>query len=189
VIAKCQSFISVVAVLTCLIVSSCSTRPGDVPTNVRADKVERIASELRRCPLWIRVPAQEVERRKQITDVFSDLAKYDTSTIRAGIVSYLNSYPAMSPQADDAGHEVFAFLRVVFVVPHRLTATRENPPPFSRQGNPVYADGMDMLWPFSMDDGGRLRLTGVDPGFQSGLPMGHFTTSIRWPCGWSGAFR
>lgn len=156
----------------CLMVISCAARPNESATVAKANKSDLIAGELSRCPLWKGLPEHDIARRKEITDVFLDVAKYDTSTLRAGIVAYLNRYPALSPQIDDAGYEIFAFLRVVFLVPPHFGTTRESlrSLPFSLLGNPVHDDGVDLLWPYSIDHDGHLHLTGFILGLHSGPP-------------------
>jgi hypothetical protein len=39
---------------------------------------------------------------------------------------------------------------------------------FSFFGNPVYSDGADLLWPYSIDRTGQLVLSGVDTGMHTG---------------------
>lgn len=130
-----------------------------------------VAGELKRCPLWTQVPEYDAETRRRITDVYVALAHFDSATIRAGVASYVNSYvSAGRPELGyvDASQKVYAFLRVVFKVPARIDASKGSP--YGLMGNPVYPDGVDMLWPFSMDSAGRLALTGVDSGLHTGVP-------------------
>ena len=61
---------------------------------------------------------------------------------------------------------MFAFLRVIFEVPVR----RNGATPYGVLGNPIYDDGVDLLWPYSIDNSGRLVLTGVDSGVHVGSP-------------------
>jgi hypothetical protein len=158
---------AVAAVLACLVVVSCSLGSRDRVVNMKPEKADVLARALQRCPLWTQTSAHDIKQRQQITDVYLVVAQYDTTTIRDGIALYLNSYPASSPQRFDAGDRIFALLRVVFKVP-RLFDVRRERLPFSLRGNPVQADGVELLWPFSMDNDGRLLLTGLDLGFHSG---------------------
>lgn len=166
------------AFLMCVAVISCSTENHDSASNVpRADLVAR---QLQRCPLWTEVSEQDLKRREQITETYRSLAQYDTATIRAGMVLYLNRNPVLSPQRYEDGLKIFAFLRVVFQVPRRFDAVREHVP-FETAGNPVYPDGLDLLWPFSMDDHGHLQLTGVAIGLSGPAydPLADFDQMAR----------
>jgi hypothetical protein len=136
--------------------------------NTESEDSNFLVRELQRCPLWTRVPESDIKRRREITRIYLRLAQYNTETLRAGIASYLNSYAApLSYEYYEASDKVFVFLRVVFDVPRRFDATKERLP-FGLQGNPVYPDGVDLLWPFSIDTNGDLQLTGVDLGVHSG---------------------
>ena len=154
------------AVAVCSALVSCSVRSG-VP-NGRPEKAKVIAQTLRECPSWTHVSEQDGKQRQHITDVYLVVAQYDTTTIRDAIALYVNSYPASNPQYDEAGDKVFALLRVVFKVPVLFDVKRE-PVPFGLLGNPVQPEGVNLLWPFSIDASGHLLLTGVVPGFSSGL--------------------
>ena len=155
------------AVLMCVAVVSCSPGSRDRVVNVKPGKADVIARALQRCPLWTQTSERDIKQRQQITDMYLVVAQYDTTAIRDGIALYLNSYPASSPHRFDAGDKIFALLRVVFEVP-RLFDVRRERLPFSLRGNPVQADGVDLLWPFSAGNDGHLQLTGVDLGVYSG---------------------
>jgi hypothetical protein len=166
VMSATGNLLRVVAVVwMCLAIVSCSPGPRDRVVNVK--KADVIAGALQRCPLWTQTSEHDIKQRQQITDRYLVVAQYDTAVIRDGIALYLNSYPALSPQRFDAGDKIFALLRVVYKVPRRVEVRRERLP-FSLRGNPVQADGVDLLWPFSIGNDGRLLLTGLDPGFHSG---------------------
>lgn len=126
-----------------------------------------IAKELEQCPLWTEVSAHDIERREQITEVYIRIAKYPTETIRTGVALYLQRYPALGLEDFEAGEKIFALLRVIFTVPQRFNAAREVLP-YGLLGNPVYSDGVDLIWPYSTS--GRLVLSGVDPGIHAGPP-------------------
>lgn len=160
--------LAVLLVCSSLACSSARTQEADANGRANADGSEFIARELRRCPLWTTVPGGDLERRKHITDLYISLAHYSTATLRKGIASYLGTYPALSAERDNADDKVFAFLRIVFKVPTRFNATSERLP-FGTRGNPIYVDGVDLLWPYSMSAAGELELTGVI-GPTSGLP-------------------
>jgi hypothetical protein len=151
------------AIAICVCLASYFARAAEPVVSAQTESSELIARELQRCPSWATVPEGDAETRRQITDVYLNLARYDTATLRAGIARYVNSYPILSYQRVDATDKVFALLRVVFNVPHRFAATKE-PLPFALFGNPVYPEGVDLLWPFSIDSDGKLHLTGVDQG-------------------------
>lgn len=148
------------SVLICIAVISTCADIHDALANVTTERAAWIARQLQLCPDWTEVPAHDLRRRAQITETYLGLAQYDTRTIRAGIVWYLNRSPSMSPQRYVADLKVFAFLRVVFQVPRRFDAVREHLR-FETAGNPVNANGLDLLWPFSMEGHGRLLLAGV----------------------------
>ena len=155
------------ALLMCLAVVSCSPLSRDVAVHVRSKNAELIARDLQRCPLWTQVSEHDSTQRHRITEVYLRVAQYDSTTIRAGISLYLNRYPPVSNEQFDASEKIFALLRVVFKVPRVFYVGRE-PLPFSLHGNPVQADGVDLLWPYSTSNDGRLLLTGVDEGISSG---------------------
>lgn len=119
-----------------------------------------IALKLQRCPLWTEVPEHNFQLREEITETYRSVAHFDTATIRAGVALYLHQSAGLSPQQYESGEKIFAFLRVVFRVPRRFDAERQHMP-YETAGNPVYPDGVDLLWPFSMNSHGRLQLTGV----------------------------
>jgi len=155
----------VVSVLVCSALVSYSSWSGAV--DMRLQKTSVIAQTLRECPAWTQIPEKDVKQRLHITDVYLGVAQYDTTTIRDAISLYVNHFPASSPQYDEAGDKIFALLRVVFKVPP-LVDVKKEPLPFSLLGNPVQPEGVNLLWPFSMDASGHLLLTGVDVGFHSG---------------------
>lgn len=155
----------------CLALVWHSARASEVGVNSKTEGAGFVAGELERCALWTSVPKYDIEARRQITKTYVALAHFDTATVRAGIASYVNSY-VISGRPEfryvDATQKVYAFLRVVFKVPPRVDASSGSP--FGLMGNPVYPDGVDMLWPFSMDNAGRLELTGLDSGLHTGVP-------------------
>ena len=61
---------------------------------------------------------------------------------------------------------MFAFLRVVFDLPARFNPANERLP-FELLGNPLHFDGVDLLWPFSINNG-QLQLTSGPLGALSG---------------------
>jgi hypothetical protein len=116
----------------------------------------RIARELDTCPLWTNVPEGDIETRRQISAIYAQLAQYETATIRMGIASYLQSYTnPPGYKYYEANDKVYALLRVVFKI-SQIPASR------ARRSISPYFDGSDPLWPFSIDDLGRLQLTGVE---------------------------
>jgi hypothetical protein len=148
-----------------------AVRAGESEMNANAKGVVLVANELRGCALWTEIPQYDIEARKQITATYIALAHLDTETIRAGIASYIDSY-ILDGQPKlhyiEAIEKVYAFLHVVFKVPQRADASKGSP--FGLMGNPVYPDGVDLLWPISIDRAGRLKLTGVDSGLHTGVP-------------------
>jgi hypothetical protein len=144
-----------------------STKIPAAEQGVEMHDVKTIASELEECRLWSQVPAEDWQARKEITDVYTRLAKYPTPSIGKGIALYVNRYSRGAEAYLGAGKKIFAFIRVVFSVPARVRLG--TPLPLSVYGNPVNAGTIDTLWPFSMNlTTGELELTGVDPGTHSG---------------------
>jgi hypothetical protein len=152
-----------------LAIASCnsSAASSEGETSLKGSKL--LALELARCPLWTEVPGKDVVARKRITHAYEGLAHYDNATIRTGISLYLQSFASFSWENYKAGEKIFAFLRVVFEVPRRFDATKGGLP-YGILGNPVHSDGVDLLWPFSLEHDGQLALTGVDLVFHSGPP-------------------
>ena len=128
-----------------------------------------IAEQLRACPDWYIVPPEDVGRRREITNIYLVLAHYPTDVLRSGIALYVDSYTVSELRYVEAGYKVFAFARVVFKVPLRVRAGERQ---YGTLGNPVIAEGpikyVDFLWPYSIDDAGKLILTGRG-GFLSGM--------------------
>jgi hypothetical protein len=131
-----------------------------------------IADELRRCPLWTDIAPQDVDRRKQITDSYLNLARYPTDVIRAGIMQYVYSYAQLDQRYIEAGEKVFAFERVAFEVPKQFRVGERFP--YAVLGNPLKPEGtatyIDFLWPYSIGDAGQLVLSGIDVGPTTGPP-------------------
>jgi len=107
------------------------------------------------------VAPEDIGRRREITNIYLVLAHYRTDLLRTGIAQYVDSYAVSDLRYLEAGHKVFAFERVVFKVPLRVRAGER---PYQTLGNPVIAEGpikyVDFLWPYSIDDAGKLVLTG-----------------------------
>jgi len=147
--------------------SSQSAQRENSDRNTAAKGGDAIALALQRCPLWAVIPAGDLETRAHITDAYLRLAHYPTAAIRAGIVLYLQSFPARDPHVLNAQQRVFALLRVVFQVPARVDPNKGLP--YGVYGNPALPDGtIDFLWPFSAGSAGQLELTGVDQGAHAG---------------------
>ena len=115
------------------------------------------------------MPEKDIARRKRITDTYESLAHYNNATIKSGISLYLRTSVSSSWENYKGGEKIFAFLRVIFEVPRRFDATKAALP-YGLMGNSVHSDGVDLLWPFSLEHDGQLALTGVDLGFHSGPP-------------------
>jgi hypothetical protein len=159
-----------IAVVAICVMGCCSVKAGEPPTRaLTEDDVAFVARVLEECPDWTSLSEFDLQERDKVTQIYLMLAQYDTTTLRAGIDSYLMRY--LSSHRGEhivASNKIFAFVRVLFDVPPRFF-TQEHPFPFSLHGNPVYADGVDLLWPFSLDRQGKLHLTGV-VAFLWGLP-------------------
>src|SRR5262249_35264550 len=97
-----------VTLLVCLCLASYFTQAGPPPASAHVESSESVARELQRCLSWAAVPQDDVETRRQITDVYVSLAQYSTATLRAGIAAYLNTYHSLSYQRVDATDKVFA---------------------------------------------------------------------------------
>jgi hypothetical protein len=85
-----------------------------------------IAQQLQRCTCWVTVRADEVQRRKEITELYWKLSAYDTETLRAGIDLYLQKHPLADPGSFDASEKVFAFMRILckrLIYHHCLTGS------------------------------------------------------------------
>jgi hypothetical protein len=150
-------YISTVTIYLVLLLASGIDHADD--SSVMKAESENIARALETCPLWTDVSEDDVERRKQITETYVDLAQYDTAAIRAGIALYLQKYTnPPSYQYYQANDKVYALTRVVFKIPHGAVSTNRSITSF---------DGADQLWPFTIDNAGRIQLTGV-AGFRSG---------------------
>jgi hypothetical protein len=160
-----------IAVIAMCVMGGCTIKPGEPPVRASTqDSVAFIARTLEECPSWESLGVFDIQEQDKITQTYLMLAQYDTSTLRAGIASYLKRY-ASPPRAEyfAASEKVFVFLRVLFDVPPRFFS-QEHPFPFSLHGNPYHADGVDLLWPFSLDRHGKLQLTGIALSGSSGPP-------------------
>lgn len=154
--------------LSAMLVFSSAAQAEDPMPSAKEKNAESIARELERCPLWTQVPERDLATRNHVTQIYLRLAQYETETVRDGIGLYLNPYVTPSRQSFDANLKVFALVRVIFKVPARFRAGPDGVP-FYLYGNPVYADGVDLLWPFSINRNGGLALTGVDLELHTGL--------------------
>jgi hypothetical protein len=159
----------VVTLILCCTIASCSCWAAPWKGEATVNNSDLVAEELRGCPLWTEVPDTDVTRRMRITEVYKSLAHYDNATIRNGILLVLHSYARDTGESYRAGEKIFAFLRVIFEVPSRFDASIAGLP-YGIMGNPVNSDGLDLLWPFSLDRDGQLTLTGVALVFRSGPP-------------------
>jgi hypothetical protein len=155
----------------CVSVSFLSRTSDAAPGDPTPD-VSRTADELQRCPLWKDIAPQDAIRRQEVTDVYLSLAHYPTDIIRAGVNLYLKRYPDSDARYTEAGYKVFALERVVFRVPARFRVGEQVP--YALLGNPIKVEGVttyiDFLWPFSIDNRGRLALSGFGVGQISGAP-------------------
>lgn len=134
--------------------------------------------ELRRCPCWLDFREDETEFRTGITRLYRSLSPHGTGTIREGIRYYLSEFQGDRPEEFSARAKVFAFLRVVFDVPEGyLQGARA----FGSWGAPWRDGQINLLWPYSLDSGGGLSLTGVFPGEYAGPPydaLGEFDSFV-----------
>jgi hypothetical protein len=138
-------------------------------TKSEESRLETMVAELESCPDWVVVPKEDVVARKRITDTYVKLARESTESIRAGMALFLKRHPGPSVGNIQAEDKLFAFVRVVFIVPQRYVPQPSDPSStFFAFGNPVYSDGADLLWPYSIDGTGQLALTGVDTGMHTG---------------------
>jgi hypothetical protein len=113
-----------------------------------------LAAELHRCPAWVKVRADESELRTAITRIYQQFTDWDTKTIREGVERYLNESSQGNEHADA---KVFAFLRVVFAVPSGFVGEAKH---YGGWGNPVSDGKVNLLWPYEVDDSGKLVLAG-----------------------------
>jgi hypothetical protein len=131
--------------------------------DARVQGAVQVAEALHRCPNWYGTPGTDVRTREEITRIYTDLAQYDTNSVRAGIALYIQGFSGAEYERYTGAVKVFAFLRVFFEVPLTLDWHRM---PYSTYGNPHLDDTkLDFLWPYSVNESGALVLTG------EGIPM------------------
>ncbi len=147
--------------LTISIVGTLHADSGTQPSKqVYSPHARAIAIELARCPCWTHFRSDEVEFRAGITRLYVELAKYSKTEIRQGIEAYILSHETDLFGDIDARAKVFALLRVVFKVPAQGIAVADAGH-IETYGNPVHDGVVDIFWPFSLNHGSELELTGV----------------------------
>ena len=153
VLTRCSGAGALIAVAIG-VVAGCYSAGQPLGGKVNLGSSEAIAAQIARCPSWVHVPRSDKRAREEITTVYTKLAMLPDTDLRAGISLYLRNSDTF-----DAKMNVFALLRVIFVVPRRLDT--KDAPRYHVWGNPINSDGTrDFLWPFSLDERGLLQLTG-----------------------------
>jgi hypothetical protein len=161
--------ITLLLLCTGLVFFSSLPAPANAARASERRRLEAIVAALQACPDWTEVPKEDFARRKRITDIYIRLAHESAGSIRAGMALFLKRHPNPSVGYIRAEDKLFAFVRVVFIVPQRYVPQPFDPSSkFSFFGNPVYSDGADLLWPYSIDRTGQLVLSGVDTGMHTG---------------------
>jgi hypothetical protein len=131
-----------------------------------ARQQQEVAELLRQMPAWSDLAPGEagVAQRQEIESAVRRIASYDVADVTAAVERFV-----VGTSADPSGLDVSAMSKL-YVLDRYLFAV----PPWtslgarrfaSFRGVPVEGDRIGELWPWSFDEGGVLRLTGVFAGY------------------------
>jgi hypothetical protein len=126
-----------------------------------------IVRGLESCADWRDLTTGESDQRGNLVRAYLRLAVLDTVTLRQGISLYLSEHPLTAKDGMKARAKVFALLRVLFAVPDAFVSDGRG---FGSWGTPVRNREFNLLWPFSSDSAGLLKLTGVSKTAYFGPP-------------------
>jgi hypothetical protein len=127
---------------------------------------QEIIELLRRMPAWSDVAPGEdgVTERQEIESAVQRIAGYDVADVTAAVERFVDE-----ASADTSGlgvptlSKLYVLDRYLFAVPPWTSVGTRRFASF--RGVPVDGDRIGELWPWSIDEGGGLRLTGVFAGY------------------------
>lgn len=131
--------------------------------NSKIQSIRKIYNLLDSCPAWNRMGSQNDESFNSILKQLDEISKFDAALVRIAIVNYTEKNLKGRMTDIDCYARIFLLNRYIFNVPDKLIKSKR---PFGGwAGIPMSDDGVNWLWPFSLDKENKLVLTGKYLGF------------------------
>ena len=131
-----------------------------------AGQQQAVVELLRQMPSWSDLAPGEdgVAQRQEIESAVRRIASYDVADVTAAVERFVDEASAApSGLGVSAMSKLYVLDRYMFAVPPWTSLGERRFASF--RGVPVEGDRIGELWPWSIDDGGGLRLTGVFAGY------------------------
>jgi hypothetical protein len=128
--------------------------------------INLIVSKMDACPSWYGLPGNDIEIRKDITNIYKELNAFNTETIRFAMERLLSRVPRNSNEVyrdSMLEKKIFALSRVVFDIPPGLHPKSIFDVELYWE-TPTQGDKANILWPYDLDGKGNLILTGIGGG-------------------------
>ena len=145
-----------------------STTPKSSNTSPRVDQpnqasADTVAREIELCPPWDELNKGDDATRGQIMKCLEQIANYDLAVIRQAMEKYMSIKRSQKALDVTAMSRLYVLNRYVFNVPEKASFERST---FGGwMGVPHDSQWINLLWPFSVDEKGKLTLTGQPSGY------------------------
>ena|ERR1041384_3360545 len=136
---------------------------------------EKVVELIESSPEWSEIPADDEASRSKIIEKMRGVAKYDLDTIRSAIEQYLSKKEQSEGGNDVASmSRLYVLNRYLFDVPDKVPMGERRFGSFF--GIPHDSQSVNEMWPLSVDDKGKLALTGSFKGYfgEEYLPLQEF---------------
>lgn len=125
------------------------------------ESIKNIVEILQSCPAWVSTSAEEREDRRHILEQMKKISHYDIQDIRDALIIYVNSvYSKTSDIHADLG-KIYVLNRYVFDVPTSPLVEGKIRRFAGWIGEPFEECEKNWSWPLSIDNDGKLVLTGT----------------------------
>lgn len=136
-----------------------STTPESSDTST----IDTVAREIDRCPAWSELRKGDDATRQQIMNCLERLANYDPAVIRQAMEKYISIKRSQKAFDVSAMSRLYVLNRYLFKVPEKANFERST---FGGwMGVPHDSQSINLLWPFTVDEKGKLTLTGQFSGY------------------------
>jgi len=124
---------------------------------------DTVAREIERCPPWSELREGDDATRQQIMKCLEQTANYDLVIIRQAMEKYVSIKRSEKAFDVSAMSRLYVLNRYVFDVPEKASFERST---FGGwMGVPHDSSSINLLWPFTVDERGKLTLTGQFSGY------------------------
>jgi hypothetical protein len=124
---------------------------------------DTVAREIELCPPWSELRQEDNATRQQILICLEKIANYDLEVIQLGMEKYVSTRRSQKAFDVSAMSRLYVLNRYVFNVPAKASLDR---PTFGGwMGVPHDSQSINLLWPLTVDENGKLTLTGKFGGY------------------------